>query len=425
MKTNVVIVGCGTAGLFTALSLPKDKQILLLCKDKKENSNSYLAQGGLSTLRDPLDFDAYFEDTMKAGHFENSKDAVAMMIEKSKGIVEDLIEFSVDFEKQDGEFLYTCEAAHSSPRILFHKDITGKEIVSKLLDEAEKRDNIKILEHCSMLDIIVEDNQCCGIIAKNESDEVFTILADYTVWATGGIGGLYKHSTNFKEIKGDAIAIALKWGINLKDIDYVQTHPTTFYSKKKGRRFLITESVRGEGGILYNKNMERFTNELLPRDVLTQAIYKQMKEDNQDFVWLSFENIPEKTIHGHFPNIYSRMKEEGFDITKQPIPIVPSQHYYMGGVAVDLHSKTSMNRLYAVGETSCTGVHGANRLASNSLLECMVFGKQASNHIMDNYNALDITPSVINLSEVTNVSTDCVLIEIEKNKKKGRIVQYE
>lgn len=420
MKTDVVIAGCGVAGLFTALSLPQDTQIVMLSKSKKENSNSYLAQGGLSTLRNKLDFETYFQDTMKAGHFENLEDAVKLMIEKSSEIVDNLLDFSVEFNKKNDEFLYTCEGAHSIPRILFHNDITGQEITSKLLLEAEKSDNIKIYEHCTMIDILEQDCECFGVLVQDKSGEIFEIFANYTVLATGGVGGLYEHSTNFEEMTGDSLAIAIKHNISLKDTSYVQTHPTTFYSKNKGRRFLITESVRGEGGILYNKNMQRFTDELLARDVLTQEIYKQMEKDKEEFVLLSFEKIPCEKIYEHFPNIYKKMLEEGFDITKEPIPIVPAQHYYMGGIEVDLNSKTSMERLYAVGETSCNGVHGANRLASNSLLESMVFGKQVALDIKNNYKTFNF--AFKKQSYETVVSKEVVLREIEKKKRKKSII---
>lgn len=208
-----------------------------------------------------------------------------------------------------------------------------------------------------------------------------SIFADFTVFASGGIGGLFKHSTNYRHLTGDALAICLKHGIKLENPDYIQIHPTTLYSPKKGRRFLISESVRGEGAVLFNSKMERFVDELLPRDVVTQAIEKQMKEDNKPYVWLSMKPIPTEKIKNHFPNIYKRCLEEGYDVTKECIPVVPAQHYFMGGIWVDEYSKTSMDRLYAAGETSCNGVHGKNRLASNSLLESLVFAKRAATQI--------------------------------------------
>lgn len=380
-KVDVVIVGTGVSGLFHALNLPEDKRILMLTKADLESSDSFLAQGGICVMRDETDYDSYFEDTMKAGHYENRKESVDIMIRSSREIIDDLVSYGVDFEKKNGEFCYTREGAHSKPRILFHEDITGKEITSKLLAQVKKRANVEILEYTTMTDIIEEAGKCCGIYAAEQDGDQLKIEADYTIFASGGIGGLYEHSTNFPHLTGDALEVAKKHDIRLEHLDYVQIHPTTLYSEKPGRRFLISESVRGEGAVLYNKDKERFVNELLPRDVVTKAIREQMAKDGTKYVWLSMEHIPEETILKHFPNIYEHCLEEGYDVTKECIPVVPAQHYFMGGIWVDSDSKTSMDQLYAVGETSCNGVHGANRLASNSLLESLVFAKRAAKAI--------------------------------------------
>ena len=201
------------------------------------------------------------------------------------------------------------------------------------------------------------------------------------IWACGGIGGIYEHSTNFPHLTGDALAISLRRGIEVEHMDYVQIHPTTLYTCRPGRSFLISESVRGEGAVLFNKQGERFVDELLPRDVVTEAIHRQMAKDHMPYVRLSFLTIKDMDIRERFPNIYERCLEEGYDITKEPIPVVPAQHYFMGGVWVDSDSRKSMEHLYAAGETSCNGVHGANRLASNSLLESLVFAERAAAHI--------------------------------------------
>ena len=376
--TDVVIVGTGAAGLFCALNLPKEYRVHIITKDKVDQSDSFLAQGGMCMLRGKDDYDSYFEDTMKAGHYENNKTSVDVMIRSSQEIAQDLIGYGVEFEHEGDGLAFTREGGHSRPRILFHEDITGKEITSKLLERARERDNIEIEEYMTMVDILCDEKACYGLVVRSAKGEIHTIRADYTVLACGGLGGLYQHSTNFRHITGDALAIALKHGIEMEHIDYIQIHPTTLYSEKPGRRFLISESVRGEGAILLNKAGERFTNELQPRDVVTAAIRKQMEEDDMPYVRLSLEHIPEEEIKSHFPNIYQRCLEEGYDAAKEPIPVVPAQHYFMGGIKVDLSSATSLPRLYAVGETSCNGVHGANRLASNSLLESMVFAKRAA-----------------------------------------------
>ena len=382
LQADVVIVGTGVGGCFSALNLSEDLSIIMITKSDLESSDSFLAQGGICVLHDDDDYDSYFEDTMRAGHYENRKESVDIMIRGSQDVIHDLIGYGVDFAKEDGKLLYTREGAHSRPRILFHEDITGKEITSKLLAQIKTRKNIQIMEYTTMTDILISQGACAGIEAETSDHKKIYIHADQTIFASGGIGGRYQHSTNFPHLTGDALDISKKHGIRLEHLDYVQIHPTTLYSKKPGRRFLISESVRGEGALLYDKNGNRFVDELLPRDVVTKAIQEQMKKDGTDHVWLSLEKIPKEIILSHFPNIYLHCLEEGYDATKEWIPVVPAQHYFMGGIWVDSDSHTSMPNLYAVGETSCNGVHGKNRLASNSLLESLVFAKRAARKIM-------------------------------------------
>ena len=385
MKTDIIIIGCGVAGLYCALNLPEDKKIIIVTKSEASKSDSFLAQGGICVLRDEEDFDIFFEDTMKAGHYENNPDSVEIMIRSSQEVIGDLVSFGVRFETEGDSFHYTREGAHSRPRILFHEDETGKEITSHLLEAVRGRKNVTLIENFTMVDLICDDNVCNGIVGHDADENYVSIYADYTVLATGGIGGLFKHSTNYRHLTGDALALALKHDIKLRNIDYIQIHPTTLYTKKHGREFLISESVRGEGAILLNSEGKRFVNELLPRDVVANAIFEEMKKEGSEHVWLSMEPIPAEEILTHFPNIYQHCLEEGYDVTKEPIPVVPSQHYFMGGIDVDSHSKTSMQRLYAVGETACNGVHGRNRLASNSLLESLVFAKRAAKHITSGF----------------------------------------
>ena len=387
-KTDILIVGTGASGLFAALHCPSDKNILMITKDAVENSDSFLAQGGICVLRDENDYNSFMEDTLKAGHYENRRESVDIMIRSSREVINELIGYGVDFARQEnGELKYTREGCHSKARILFHEDITGKEITRNLLKAVQKLPNVHILEYVTMLDLIEQDNTCFGILAKDKNDEYLTIEADNTILASGGIGGLYEHSTNYPHLTGDAIAIALRHNIKLENPDYVQIHPTSLYTNKPGRSFLISESVRGEGAKLYGKDGKRFANEVLPRDLMTAEIKKQMAKDKTPYVWLDMTVLGKDVILNHFPHIYEKCLEEGFDVTKQWIPIVPAQHYYMGGIHVDKYSKTTMNNLYAVGETSCNGVHGANRLASNSLLEGLVFAKRAVNKIHDDENA--------------------------------------
>lgn len=388
MKTEVLIVGSGCSGLYCALQLLRDKEITLITKADLESNDSYLAQGGICMLKDDEDYDSYFEDTMKAGHYENDRESVDIMIRSSQDVVQDLLEYGVRFHRdENGELDFTREGAHSDKRILFHEDITGKEITSKLLAQVKKLPNVKLMEYTTMEDLITKDNTCYGAVVRKKDGMLETIQADCTVLATGGIGGIYRHSTNFRHLTGDALAIAIRHGIELQDINYVQIHPTTFYSKDdKTRSFLISESVRGEGAKLYGKNMERFANELLPRDLLSQKIHEQMEKDGTEHVWEDLRPIPHDVLEDHFPNIVEHCREAGYDVFKECIPVVPAQHYFMGGIKVDHESRTTMNQLYAVGETACNGVHGKNRLASNSLLESLVFSKRAAQDLVEHYS---------------------------------------
>lgn len=390
LTADIVIVGTGVGGLYCALNLPQDMNIIMITKSAVDESDSFLAQGGICMLKNDDDYDSYFEDTMRAGHYENKKESVDIMIRSSRDIISDLIHYGVDFERNpDGSLAFTKEGAHSTPRICFHEDETGKAITSKLLEAVQKRENIKIIEHCRMVDITVSNDRCTGIVAQHENGKMTVIDAKFTVLATGGIGGLYKNSTNFPHLTADSLAIAINHGIELENIDYIQIHPTTLFSHKPGRRFLISESVRGEGAVLFNSHMERFVDELQPRDVVAAAIKKQMEKDGKPYVWLSMKPIPKEDILSHFPHIYKKCKEEGYDVTRECIPVVPAQHYFMGGIKVDRYSKTSMDNLYATGETACNGVHGKNRLASNSLLESLVFAKRAAQRITQTFNDYD------------------------------------
>lgn len=382
IKTDTVIVGSGVAGLFAALCLPESTDILVITKENLDECDSFLAQGGVCVLKSIDDFNCYFEDTMKAGHYENNPESVKVMIESSPDVIGTLVELGVKFDTDnDGDFDYTREGAHRRNRILHHKDETGKEITATLLSIAKKRKNITFVTRTTMIDLIEKDNTCFGIVCEDEFGESGAIIAKDIILATGGIGGLFRNSTNFSHITGDAFALALIHGIELQDMNYIQIHPTTLYSKKSGRRFLISESVRGEGAVLLNENGERFTDELQPRDVVTNAICEEMEKFGTDHVYITLPTMTSEEAKKRFPNIFEACMEEGYDITKDRVPVTPGQHYMMGGVKTDINGKTSMEHLYAVGETACNGVHGRNRLASNSLLESLVFSKRAADLI--------------------------------------------
>ncbi len=426
MKTDVLIVGTGCSGLFCALNLPRDLKITMITKSMTERNDSFLAQGGICVQRDDDDFESFFEDTLKAGHYENDRQSVEIMIKSSREVINDLLSFGVEFNKdENGEFAYTKEGAHSKKRILYNKDMTGKEITSKLLAEAMSRPNIEFFEYTPIIDIIEKDGECVGAVLLTPEKEIVTVQCKYVVLASGGIGGLYRHSTNFRHLTGDALAIALEHGVELKNLSYVQIHPTTLFTDEpERRRFLISESVRGEGAKLYGKDMQRFTNELLPRDLLTKAIKEQMEKDGTDHVWEDLRPIPKKELREHFPNIVNHCHEFDYDVTKECIPVVPAQHYFMGGIKVNYESKTSMQRLYAVGETACNGVHGKNRLASNSLLESLVFAKRAALDIAKNPKECVILPE-IDMSKYDDIPKlkekrkARVLLEIEKDGQRN------
>lgn len=400
---DVLIVGTGAAGLYCALNLPKRLRVTMITKQKADESDSFLAQGGICVLRGEEDYDDFFQDTMQAGHYENDAKSVDVMIRSSNSVIRELLDLGVRFETEaDGSPAFTREGGHSQPRIMFHSDITGREITSTLLEHVRQLPNVTIREEVTMLDIISQDNHVGGLVVANEKGQTELITAPVVVLCCGGLGGLYTNSTNFPHITGDAVAIALANQVEVAHMDYIQIHPTTLYSQKPGRRFLISESVRGEGALLYDKNMQRFTNELLPRDLLTQEILKQMEKDGTDHVWEDMRPLGKEIILNHFPNIYQHCLEEGYDVLVEPIPVVPAQHYFMGGIQVNLASQTSMAGLYACGENSCNGVHGANRLASNSLLEALVFARRAAEDIAfgkehmggcptDHINLLDYT----------------------------------
>lgn len=410
MKTNdklsnsfdVIIVGTGVAGLFAALSISPKLKILMICKDKIKNSDSYLAQGGICTLKEPSDFDSFLEDTLRAGRYENKEESVRVMIENSPMIMERLIEYGVEFDlKNDGSFEYTREGAHSTYRILHHKDVTGKEITNKLLNNVRERENITLCEFTNMMDLIIEDNTCKGVVMLKDG-AVNVVYAREVILATGGIGGLFAHSTNFRHITGDSFALALRHGIKLENINYIQIHPTSLYEKDANRKFLISESVRGEGGILLNKEGKRFVDELLPRDVVTEAIRKQMNEDGLPYVMLSIKHMPKDEILRRFPNIYRHCMEVGYDLSCEDIPVTPAQHYLMGGIKADTYGRTSVKNLFAVGETACNGVHGANRLASNSLLESLVFAERAGWIITEEIDDIELECPEVSVDRYTD-----------------------
>lgn len=387
---DVLIVGSGVAGLYASLNLRDDLEIIMVSKKSVNLCNSSLAQGGIAVARGKEDFQSFIEDTLKAGKYENNIDSVRVLVEESMDNINKLMDLGADFEKDENGVLFTKEGAHEINRIVYHKDITGKHVEDILLENVKRRKNIKIIEDCEMVDIYHRGNRCIGALFNKDGQDL-SIYAKVVILATGGIGGLFKKSTNERIITGDSIGVAIRNNIEIKDLSYIQIHPTAFFSKKsEEKRFLISESVRGEGGKLLNCNGERFVDELLPRDIVSKKIYEEMKKTNSNNVFLDVSFMEKSFLQNRFPNIYNKCLEEGIDISKEPIPVAPAQHYFMGGIKVDLNGKTSMENLYAFGETSCTGVHGANRLASNSLLEALVFSRRGALEINSYIDDLEL-----------------------------------
>lgn len=418
LKSDVVIVGSGVAGLSCALNIDSDKKIILITKKELEDSNSYLAQGGISIRKGKDDRETFIEDTMKAGHYENIKEAVEVLVDESEDALKFLVDNDVNFNREGGQILFTKEGGHSTNRIAYCDDIAGECIMDALIKETKKRDNIKIITNCEMQDLLISDNKCFGIYAKTK-DKKYKIYAESTVLATGGMGGIYKNTTNFSHIKGDGIALAIKHDIPLRDISYVQIHPTALYEDHDDRRFLVSEAVRGEGAHLLNQKHERFTDELKPRDIVSGAILKEMEKDKSDYEYLDMTVI-EADIKKRFPNIYKKLIEINIDPYKEMVPIVPAAHYTMGGIKVDLDGKTSAKNLYAVGEVASTGVHGKNRLASNSLLESVVYGTRAAKSI--NNTKLKTEEVETDFSDLMSYDEECQMIRMRmdldaKNKK--------
>jgi L-aspartate oxidase len=393
MLVDVVIVGTGISGLYSALNLRSDLKILLITKSKIRESNTYLAQGGIATAKNIEDIPSHIEDTLIAGRYKNDSNAVEVLVKESIENINALEHLGLELDKKNGSLLYTKEGAHSTSRIVHVRDNTGKALVDALLKEIEGKENISIYEDTYMVDILKYKNKCCGLIALTHGEQI-KVYSKVVILATGGIGGLFKNSTSQRSLTGDGIYVALKNNVQLKDLNYIQFHPTALFKKDESeRRFLISESMRGEGGKLLNSKGQRFIDELLPRDVVTKAILHEMEKCKMPYVNLDVTSLSKEYLISRFPSIYEECIKNHIDISESPIPVSPAQHYFMGGIQVDLNSVTSMENLYAVGEVSCTGVHGANRLASNSLLEGLVFSRRAAKLINDLINEIAYTKS--------------------------------
>lgn len=390
---DVIVVGSGLAGIYTALNIDKTKKVLLISKDKIKVSNSSLAQGGIAGELN-VDYDAYekhIEDTLLAGSYLNDLEALKVLVYESSHNLNKLIKYGVNFDRdKNGDISLTKEGGHRERRILHAGgDATGKVIINSLLTLVVNKENINILEDTMAIDLITKDNTCCGIKVLH-NDEIKEIVSNFTVLCTGGIGELYKNTTNPNVATGDGIAMSQRVNAKICNMEFIQFHPTAFFHSDDGPKFLISEAVRGEGGYLSNIDGERFMHkyhelrELAPRDIVSQSIYREMYDTWSDHVFLDVTHLDSNFLKKRFPTIYKRCLEFKIDITKDLIPVAPVEHFSVGGIYIDTNGQTTINNLYANGECCDSGVHGANRLASNSLLECIVFGRRIAKHINNN-----------------------------------------
>ncbi len=378
---DVIVIGSGVAGLSCALELDPKYKVCLISKKKIEEANSYLAQGGISARRMDEALIDYIEDTLRAGHYRNDVDVVEKILTGSLDVVNKMVDYGVSFDKINGVYSLHKEGGHKRPRVYHVGDYTGRAICESMAKIAKVRENIDICEDVTFYDLIIEENKVVGIKVFTQ-EEYRNVYSSAVVLATGGIGGIFDSSTNYKTISGDGLSIAIKNNIDIKNLEYIQIHPTVLYSEKGGRQSLITEALRGEGGILLDSRGNRFVDELLPRDVVSKAIREKMSEEGTNFVYMSLENVKDrKHIDETFPTVFDSCIKEGIDIRKDMIPICPGQHYHMGGISAKIDGSTNIDGLYAVGEVACTGFHGKNRLASNSLLEAGFCGMRSAQTI--------------------------------------------
>ncbi|EHM09290.1 L-aspartate oxidase [Thermanaerovibrio velox DSM 12556] len=388
-RFDVIVIGAGVGGLFAALNLPHSMKTAVVMSALPKDTNSGLAQGGIAICQGPEDQESHVEDTLEAGCRHNDPEAVRVMVKESPDIAQDLMALGVEFDRNpDGSLKLTREGGHSKNRILHTKDSTGAEIVRALAKAARGRDNLTFFDNAFAVDIITDQFGSAGVLAVL-GGATRCLFARHLVVATGGIGRLYERTTNMRYSSGDGIAMAIRAGASVLDMEFVQFHPTGLYSPSSQQSFLISEAVRGEGGILRSPKGEPFMRDehplkdLAPRDIVARAVTRQMLKHNSPFVYLDVTHLGGDFLRTRFPNIYHRCLEEGLDIARDWIPVRPVAHYLMGGISTDLWGRSSVEGLYACGEAARTGVHGANRLASNSLLEALVFAKRIARVIPD------------------------------------------
>ena len=407
---DFLVIGSGIAGMSFALKVAHKGKVALICKTELEEANTFFAQGGIASVTNTLvdNFDKHIEDTMIAGDWISDRAAVEKVVREAPGQIKELIDWGVDFDKNDkGDFDLHKEGGHSEFRILHHKDNTGAEIQESLIRAVKTHPNIEIFNRHFAVEIITQHHmgiivtrhtpgiKCYGAYVLNEdTGEVDTFLSKVTLMATGGVGAVYRNTTNPLVATGDGIAMVYRGKGFVQDMEFIQFHPTALYHPGDRPCFLITEAMRGYGAVLRNMGGEEFMQKydprlsLAPRDIVARAIDSEMKQRGDDHVYLDVTHKDPEETKKHFPNIYEKCLSLGIDITKDYIPVAPAAHYLCGGIKVNLNGESSINRLYAVGECSCTGLHGGNRLASNSLIEAVVYADAAAKHalsVLDRY----------------------------------------
>ncbi|TCT13852.1 L-aspartate oxidase [Natranaerovirga pectinivora] len=386
---DVIIIGAGIAGIYTALALDEGLKCGIISKGALEESNSFLAQGGIaSVVLDEDTEEEHFRDTLVAGAGVCDEEAVRVLVREGPREINELINMGIPFDlSNEGVLHITREGGHSRRRVVHcGGDATGRIILKSLKEIADARENITFIDKTFLVDILTEKNDVVGVLTYKDDYKAY--MASNVVIASGGIGQLYKYTTNPKIATGDGLGAAMRAGVETKDMEFVQFHPTALYTGEDDQSvFLISEAVRGEGAVLRNVQGEAFMKgvhhmkDLAPRDIVSREIVKQILNQEEDYVYLDITNKSRAYLVNRFPTIFKKCYEKGFDISKEWIKVHPVQHYFMGGIKTDLYSRTNINGLFACGEVACTGVHGANRLASNSLLECLVFGKRCGEYI--------------------------------------------
>ena len=396
IQTNYLIIGSGVAGLTFAVKIAErfpDKKITIVTKANENESNTRYAQGGIAIVTDVIEdsYDKHIQDTLICGDGLCDESVVEMVITEGPKRLKELIEWGAKFDKNtEGSLDLGKEGGHSKNRVVHHKDQTGQEIQRAILSQVHQKENIQVLDYHLAIDLITENNNCLGAyVLDQKTKEVLTFQSEYTLLATGGIGHLYGHTTNPVIATGDGIAMAARANAVIKEMEFIQFHPTALYDASTGTSFLISEAVRGFGAYLRTKNGHRFMpdydsrGDLASRDIVSQSIDLELKKTGDDCVYLDCTHLDLEGFVKHFPMIYERCKSVGIDIAKDWIPVVPAQHYLCGGIVVDKNGKTSVENLFACGECSRTGLHGANRLASNSLLEALIYSDKIYHYLAD------------------------------------------